>query len=392
MAGDAGEKQGKKHPGIRLVTRRGVMLYEVRYRTPAGRIREFTETLGEAKTLHRKRIAELSAGVFVDPRTKPEAAPVIDDGPTFSAFASTFLKDHPGKRRSDHYDDQVKQLVLYFGEQPIRKITRAELDRYRVHLETTKQARRDRPLAPRTVIKRLRVLGRMFRMAHRWGVIDTNPAADLEKPTTPKATPRYLTKEQYEAAEAAAPPAARPMMRLAVQTGMRLGEVVRLRWDAVDYAAKTITVDENTKTGARTIPVGENVVKLLKAQHRNLRSPFVFTAPGGGDYTGATGRDWVSKVTSAALRAVGIESGGFHLLRHTAASWLVQKGVPLYQVQTILGHSTPAMTMVYAHLAPGHLAQAVAVMESIGLSSGPGLGLESQDAEPAANVAGNVTC
>ena len=59
----------------------------------------------------------------------------------------------------------------------------------------------------------------------------------------------------------------------------------------------------------------------------------------------------------------GISNASFHTLRHTAASLMVQGGVPLYEVQKILGHSTPLMTERYAHLQPGHLVGAVEVLD-----------------------------
>jgi integrase len=63
------------------------------------------------------------------------------------------------------------------------------------------------------------------------------------------------------------------------------------------------------------------------------------------------------------MRDVGIEDATFHTLRHTAAAWMVQDGVSLYEVQHVLGHSTPMMTQRYAHLQPGHLRRAVGALD-----------------------------
>ena len=84
-------------------------------------------------------------------------------------------------------------------------------------------------MAPVSVVKLLRTIHRIFKMAVRWGVIEVNPAAELEKPSLPKPKTRFLTYEEFEALEAAAPDWLQPMLRMAVATGMRLKEVVGLK-------------------------------------------------------------------------------------------------------------------------------------------------------------------
>jgi integrase len=75
----------------------------------------------------------------------------------------------------------------------------------------------------------------------------------------------------------------------------------------------------------------------------------LFTGPTGGglDYS-----NWRYRVWAPAVKAAGLVGVTPHATRHTTASWLVQAGVPLYSVQQLLGHESPAMTMRYAHLAP----------------------------------------
>jgi integrase len=78
-------------------------------------------------------------------------------------------------------------------------------------------------------------------------------------------------------------------------------------------------------------------------------------------------RNWNSfrSAWEAALTAAGIENFRFHDLRHTFASWLVQRGRTLKEVQEALGHQTIIMTMRYSHLAPEHLRAAVAVLDGV---------------------------
>jgi integrase len=108
--------------------------------------------------------------------------------------------------------------------------------------------------------------------------------------------------------------------------------------------------------------MNEPMKAVLKRQVRHVRSPFVFVDLEGNPYTDTRSRNNISRRTKAIRGKAGVQGGGFHLLRHTAASWLVQKGCPLTHVQAILGHTSPVMTMKYAHLMPGHLSGSMAAL------------------------------
>jgi len=89
----------------------------------------------------------------------------------------------------------------------------------------------------------------------------------------------------------------------------------------------------------------------------------IFVDDQGNDYTSERRRGQITATTSRAMRAAGIEDASFHTIRHTAAAWMVQDGVSLYEVQHVLGHSTPVMTQRYAHLQPDHLRRAVSAVD-----------------------------
>lgn len=350
----------------------------------------------DAKDLLIKREAEKLAGTWVDPDA-PAAAP--ERGPTFEDFADRFLKEHPGKRRSNHYPSNVRELVKHFGPRYLREITRADLDAYRVLLSTT--ARKGRklskeaaeatgethgkraPLSSTTVLKRLRTLHRIFKQAVRWGELPANPAADMEKPSPNNGKTRWLSREEFDRLEAAAAPWVRPMLRLAVGSGLRLSEVAKLRWDGVDFGAGVLHVEADTKTGAGTVPMTAAARAVLQKQEAGRReslvlrrSPYVFTATAQreGDetnYTSEFQRGRISDAAVAAAKAAGLEGRvGFHTLRHTAAAWMVQAGASLYEVQRVLRHSSPLLTQRYSHLSPDHLKRATDALDKM-LAQGP---------------------
>lgn len=109
------------------------------------------------------------------------------------------------------------------------------------------------------------------------------------------------------------------------------------------------------------MPLCETLVRVLKA-HRHLRSDYVFCLENGEPLP----RQTMWHVLRTACRKAGLRDVQWHALRHSFASHLVQKGVPLKAVQELLGHSTIEMTMRYAHLAPAMLADAVAVLDGDG--------------------------
>ena len=131
----------------------GVRTYYIDFRDQQGRrVRELAGTTRkQARDLLTRRLGEVRAGTYVNPRDVDR-----ERGPTFDEFADRFLKEHPGRRRSNHYPNTVKRIVPYFEGVPIQEITRADLDRFRLRLMTEKVERLGRPLSPASVVKLLR--------------------------------------------------------------------------------------------------------------------------------------------------------------------------------------------------------------------------------------------
>jgi len=153
-----------------------------------------------------------------------------------------------------------------------------------------------------------------------------------------------------------------PMTLLALATGMRRGEIFSATWGDVDLEHRHITVRaSNAKTTrTRVIRLNSEVVEVLSllrrdAETRETAKPtdLLFPSPVTGQRI-----DNITKAWRAVCKAAGL-SVGFHSTRHTFASRLVAKGVPLYDVQVLLGHSSPKLTMRYAKLQPHALGDAV---------------------------------
>jgi len=147
------------------------------------------------------------------------------------------------------------------------------------------------------------------------------------------------------------------MIIVAINTGMRRGEILSLKWDRVDFQREIITVVRSKNDGVRYIPMNKRLTKELKAVKINAAGEYVFSKESGEPFKDIKNGFW------GALKRSGIEKCRFHDLRHTFASHLVMKGTDITTVKELLGHKTISMTMRYAHLSKEHKQQAVDSLE-----------------------------
>ncbi len=197
-------------------------------------------------------------------------------------------------------------------------------------------------------------------------LVTVNPFSDLELPgVEPHAVEFYEHDEAeslFAAVEDVAGPGWRTLTELGMTVGLRPGEIYGLHGHRVDWLRSQIAVvDVMTRLGLRQHPKSKKSHRVVPVPAHILegmsvlmagrpRESLVFTAPEGGPVTDAHFRN---RVWYPAVEAAGIRRFPPRIMRHTAASWLVQDGVPLYDVQALLGHEDYATTQRYAHLAPG---------------------------------------
>lgn len=147
-----------------------------------------------------------------------------------------------------------------------------------------------------------------------------------------------------------------PLVLLAMNTGLRRGELLGLAWEAIDLKAKRLKVTASTAKSQRVryVPLNREALAVVEALHRyGNKTGLVFAGHKGSAMTHVK-RSWASLMAAAKLKDFH-----FHDLRHHFASKLVMAGVDLYAVKELLGHSDFAMTQRYAHLSQEHKAAAV---------------------------------
>ena len=155
-----------------------------------------------------------------------------------------------------------------------------------------------------------------------------------------------------------------PLVLLALNTGLRRGELFQLRWEDVQLKPRLLTVrGAGAKSGqTRHIPLNSEALRLLKQWKPGdaASRTFVFANVRSTEPLGDVKKAW-----KALMRKAEVSAFRFHDLRHTFASKLVMAGVDLNTVRELLGHSDVAMTLRYAHLAPEHKAAAVEKLVSL---------------------------
>ncbi len=145
----------------------------------------------------------------------------------------------------------------------------------------------------------------------------------------------------------------REIVAFALNTGMRQGEILDLRWPCVDLFRKTATIMRSKNGERRTIPLNQAVLDVLKskAKVRHIKSDYLFSS---GNGTRIIERN-LQRAFGQAIERAKIKDFRFHDLRHTFATRLVQSGIDLYTVVKLLGHKDIRMTQRYAHHCPESL-------------------------------------
>jgi integrase len=285
--------------------------------------------------------------------------------PTLGEFSARFLTVSGNDNK--HSTLVTKRQILHahllpaLGHLRLDQLRAAEIEDFKAEMKrkvSGRKIRNKKPLNPKTINNALHVLGKLLSVAVEQGVIEHAPSIKLLKVDKPPFD--FLTFDEAERLVSAADAEWRPMLTLALKSGLRLGELFGLQWADVDFAAGRLTVRRSIWRGVTGTPKGGrsrvvdlpgSVLRMLK-ESRHLKGPFVFCDAAGNPRTEGVCR-WPLRQT---LIRAGItrERGtiSWHDLRHTYASHLVMRGTPLKVVQELLGHASIEMTMRYAHLSP----------------------------------------
>lgn len=299
-----------------------------------------------AAELKLKDIAlKLAMGEDPDPETSEQRRILLRD------YASEYLdysKANKGAQSARRDGVSLKHLVAAFGDLDLSAISTRQIEQY-------KKYRLDNGgVKPATINREIACLSNMFNKAVEWGYLAQSPVKGVKMFKEPPGRLRYLQPEEITALLNECSTHLRSIVLTALNTGMRLSEILNLRWSSVNLRMRTITVENSKNNERRIIPVNSTLHQELKKLSLHKQGDYVYCSKRGQPFTN------IRKGFVAACKRAGITDFRFHDLRHTFASYLVMSGANLRAVQELLGHKEISMTMRYSHLSPGHLQEAVA--------------------------------
>jgi integrase len=367
-------------PGFTLrVQPSGVRSYYVRLgrngRAALGKVGQYTPD--EARDRCQKALGNVAHGLHPLHGLDGE-----DGAPTLGAFLTEVYEPWVRANRPRTAGmtlDRIKKFFTRWNSRPLTSITVADVESFKQRRLT------EDGVTQQTVRRDLDTLASVLTRAVKLGHLTENVVRRVERPRIDRAPKvRYLDQaeearlrkalaerdtEMREARKSANEwrrqrkheplPAlphfgdhVTPAVLLSMNTGMRRGELLSLRWSAIDFKAKQLTIEGSTAKNQQTrhLPLNQEAVEVLKKWKEQAPE---------GERVFAIDTGFKSAWAPLLVRAK-VTSFRWHDLRHHFGSRLVQAGVPLNTVRELLGHGSLAMTLRYAHLAPDQKREAVA--------------------------------
>jgi integrase len=339
-----------------LYKRKGSQFYWMTFRLPSGRkVLESTKTTNRklAERIYAKHLTSIQEGQWFETNYKKKPLKEM-----IERYRTEYTehKDYYQKARDKSI---FKHLYAFFGQDALLSDVEERVGGYE-HYRKADRAQMA------TILKELGLLRRMFNVARKqWKWKIENPVSDIELPKVRNERVRYLSEDEhkrlFEALEISEEKWLKPLIIIAIDTGLRLTNLCDLKWSEVNLFAKMITIDAEAMKNDDYlgVPLTDRAFQVFKELRKaQCLSGHVFHEAGKKLYDRKVQRAFID-----ALKTAKIVNFHFHDLRHTFASYLRQKGVDLHAISKLLGHKDLRMTRRYAHLNVDSLRRAVAVLE-----------------------------
>lgn len=271
---------------------------------------------------------------------------------TFSALAGEYLKWAERQRVFPTKKIFVGQLVGVFGN--------IDLNSFGPKIIENWQTERLKRNSPATCNRVLSTLKHMLTKAVDWEMAKEDTLKKVRKVKLLEEPPgrlRYLSSEEYQALIEVCSPHLRPIVIIATHSGMRKGEILRLRWEQIDLGNGLIFLSDTKSNKRREVSINNTIGAILRNLPHGLESEYVFV-----DRNGMPFKD-IKRSFATALKRAGIADFHFHDLRHTFASHARMGGAEMGDIKEQVGWTSWAMVQKYAHLAPEYRKKVVDAVE-----------------------------
>ncbi|HYB20588.1 MAG TPA: tyrosine-type recombinase/integrase, partial [Thermodesulfobacteriota bacterium] len=280
---------------------------------------------------------------------------------TFHELMARYMEEYSVRNKApkSHIRDKSLRdhLVDFFGYLILTQITPNLISEY-------KTKRRHEGASPATINIEMRLMSHAFSLAIKeWGWVKENPVKMVSRERVNNLIERWLTQEEEKNLLNSSPKWLQDIILFAINTGLRLNEILGLKWTQVDLVRRTVTILVQKNKGKDTLPLCGGALEILKERSKNRRqeTEYVFHTQNCTRFLASN----LQQAFYSALKKSGIEKLRFHDLRHTFATRLVQAGVDLYTVQKLGRWKNISMVMRYAHHYPESLRSGVEVLDRI---------------------------
>jgi integrase len=324
--------------------KRGSVFY-IDYYFKGRRIREKVGiNLKQAETVLAKRKIEIAENRFLDKKKEEQVL--------FSDFAGDYLELCKKNKRSWESDRLAqKYSIPFFEGKYLSEIMPQDVEKYK--------AWRMQSVSPASVNRELASLKHLFNIAIQWEKAEKNPVSKVKMFVENNQRNRFLSQDEYKLLLMHSAPHVKAIIEIAVNTGMRRGEILGLKWADIDLKNGMIYVQMTKNDTPKKIPINEVLMETFANMHKRIGNPYLFCHADGKPI-----KD-IKTGFCAAVRRAGIENFRFHDLRHTAGSWLAMSGADLRTIQDVLGLKTLALVARYSHITDTHKRDALNRMGQI---------------------------
>ena len=302
-----------------------------------GQIGRTFDTKGEAEAWAKITEAEMVRGVYFSQK-EAESTTLSEALDRYEREISSIKKGY----------QQEKKRIRSWKAHPLAKRFLATIQGK--DIAAWRDARIKSGSSANTVRLDLAIISHLFEIARKeWGMEGlTNPVKAIRMPSPPAGRDRRLQPGELEKILEFSSEEMNQVIRFALETAMRRGELAGMTWEMVDLKKRTVTLPETKNGQKRIVPLSSTAVSILK-EHLNTRRI--------DGKVWDIGLDAISQDFAKACQKAGISGLHFHDLRHEATSRLFEKGFDTMEVRTITGHKTLQMLARYTHLKAEDLAE-----------------------------------
>jgi len=274
---------------------------------------------------------------------------------SFVNFSNQFLdnlKSIHTLKTQKAYKSSMDSFQKHFGNISLKEINYEKMNEYfkkRIESNSIYQARKD-----------YICINSLFNKALATGLILGNPCREIKPFRIPQKQPLFFTELEIDLLLSKVPNEdLKDLIVFAIQTGLRQMELITLEWSQINFKERYLILDNRqhlTKSKkVRTVPLTLKALQVITKRQLTNSSGLIFIYNNKPITQSFITHKFKEYVLAAKLNP----SLNFHSLRHTFASWLVQKGATIYEVQKLLGHSSVSVTEIYSHLRSEDLRSAV---------------------------------